>query len=88
MDASSRARYFEIEENVISGEIYALMDDIHSANELNIDNLMNDSDTEYVVEEKIQPDQYTQDTKIITLEVNTHVVSSDPLNEKQKRKDK
>ena len=52
MDASSRARYFEIEENVISGEIYALMDDIHSANELNIDNLMNDSDTEYVVEEK------------------------------------
>ena len=88
MDASSRARYFEVEENVISGEIYALMDDIHSANELNIDNLMNDSDTKYVVEEKIQPDQYTQDTKIITLEVNTHVVSSDPLNEKQKKKDK
>ena len=30
------------------------MDDVDSANELDIDNFMNDSDTEYIGEEEIQ----------------------------------
>ena len=34
---------------------------------------MNDSDTEYIVEEEIQPEKYTQDTSIITPEANTCV---------------
>lgn len=54
IEINARKRSFEIDENVSSGEIYALMDDVDSANELDIDNFMNDSDTEYIGEEEIQ----------------------------------
>ena len=35
--------YFAIDENVSSKKIYALLDDVDSADELDINNLMNDS---------------------------------------------
>ena len=54
IEINARKRSFEIDENVSSGEIYALMDEVDSANELDIDNFMNDSDTEYIGEEEIQ----------------------------------
>ena len=54
IESNARKRQFEIDENVSSGEIYALMDDVDIANELDIDNFMNDSDTEYIGEEEIQ----------------------------------
>ena len=41
---------------------------------------MNDSDTEYIAEEEIQPEKGTRDTLIITPEANTHVVSTDSPN--------
>ena len=53
MLTKGRKRYFHIDENVISEQIYALLDDIKSADEDDIDNLMNDSDTEFVAEEEI-----------------------------------
>ena len=56
------------------------MDDVDSADELDIDNFMNDSDTEYIAEEEIQPEKGTRDTLIITPEANTHVVSTDSPN--------
>ena len=40
------------------------MDDPDSADELDIDNLMNGSDTEYIAEEEIQPQKEKQDTSI------------------------
>ena len=64
------------------------MDDIDSADELDIDSLMNGSDTEYIAEKEIQPEKDTRDTSIITPEANNHVVSTDPPNEKPKKKDK
>ena len=56
IEINARKRSFEIDENVSSGEIYALMDDVDSANEFDIDNFMNDSDTEYIGEGDVQPE--------------------------------
>ena len=47
MVANDRKRYFHIDKNASSEQIYALLDDVESADEDDIDNLMNDSDAEF-----------------------------------------
>ena len=64
------------------------MDNVDSADELDFDGLMNDSNTEYIAEEEFQPEKDTQDTSIITPEANNHVVSTDRPNEEQQKKNK
>ena len=64
---------------------YALLDDVESPDEDDIDNLMNDSDTELIAEEEIAKAARTQDTSLTTLEANLHVVPSD---NKSKKKEK
>ena len=85
IDDNGRKRYFAINENVSSKVIYALLDDADNADDLNIDNLMIDSDTEYIVEEKIQPEKDTQNTTRTTPKANTHVVSTDPQNRRTEK---
>ena len=53
MATNSRMRYFHIDENAISEQIYALLDDVENADKDEIDNLMNYSDTEFIAEEEI-----------------------------------
>ena len=53
MATNSRKKYFHIDENASSGQIYALLDDLESADEDDLYNLMNDSDTEVIAEEEI-----------------------------------
>ena len=74
MENNYRKRVFTIHENVISEEIYALLDGVYSADEFNIHNLMNDFDTEYIAEKKILQEKDMQDTSIVSPEANTHVV--------------
>ena len=45
MATNGRKRYFHIEEDASSEQIYALLDDVESAEEDDIGNLTNDSDT-------------------------------------------
>ena len=54
MATSSRKRYFHIDENASSEQIFSLLDDVKSADEYDIENLMNDSDTEFIAEEEIR----------------------------------
>ena len=54
MATNSRKRYFHIDENASSEQIFALLDDVKSADEYDIENLMNDSDTEFIAEEEIR----------------------------------
>ena len=49
MATNRRKRYFNIDENVSSEQMYALLDDAESADEDEIDNLINDS--EFIAEE-------------------------------------
>ena len=53
MATNWRKRYFYIGENTSREQIYALLDDVESADEDGIDNLTNDSDTELIAEEEV-----------------------------------
>ena len=88
MVANDRKRYFHIDKNASSEQIYALLDDVESADEDDIDNLMNDSDTEFIAEEEITQAASTQDTSLTTPEANLHVVPSDNQSKRKKRTSK
>ena len=49
------------------------------------DNLMNDSDTEFIVEEEIPQVASTQDTSLTTPEANLHIVPSDNQSKKREK---
>ena len=57
-----------------SKQIYALLDDVESADEDEIDNLMNGSDTEFIAKQEITQGASTQDISLTTPEANLHVV--------------
>ena len=78
-------KYFNIDENISSEQIYALLDNIDNDNEEEIDNLINDSDSEFIADEEILPANNTLDTLLTTLEANIHVVKD---NEESKKPDK
>ena len=60
-----------------------LLDDVERADEDNIDNLMNDTDTEFIAEEEISQAASTQNTSLTTAEANLLVVPSDNQPEKK-----
>ena len=88
MATDGRKRYFHVDENASSEKIYALLDDLESANEDDIGNLINDSDTEFIVEEEITQTASIQDTTLTTPDANLHVVPSDKLSKKKKKNKK
>ena len=83
MATHGRKRYFYIDENAGSEQIHSLLDDVESDDNNDIDNLMNDSDTEFIAEEEITQVASTQDTSLTTAEANLHEVPSD--NQPKKR---
>ena len=84
MATNGRKSYFHIDENASSEQMYALWDDVESPDENDIDNLMNDSDTEFIAEEEITLAASTQDTSLTTPETNLHVVPRDNQPEERK----
>ena len=82
-----RKKYFHIDKNASSEQIYALLDDLEKVDENGIYNLMNDSYTEFIAEEIIQPAS-TQDTFLTTPGVNLHVVPSNNQSKKKEKKQK
>ena len=82
-----RKKYFHIDKNASSEQIYALLDDVEKVNENGIYNLMNDSYTEFIAEEIIQPAS-TQDTFLTTPGVNLHVVPSNNQSKKKEERKK
>ena len=83
MATNGRKRYFHIDENASSEQIYALLHDVESADEDDIDKLMNDCDTEFIAEEK----NYTR-SSLTTPEANLHVVPSDNQSKKKEKNKK
>ena len=65
------------------------MDNVDSDNEEEIDNLINDSDTEFIADEKILPANNTLETSLATLEANIHVIRDNEESKSQiKRRNK
>ena len=88
MVTSGRKRYFHIDENANSEQIYALLYDVEKADEDDIDNLMDDSDTEFIAEEETTQAASTQNTSLTTPGANDHVVPSDNQSEKKEKNKK
>ena len=63
METNGRKRYFHIDKNASSEQIYALLDDVESA-------------VEFIAEEKIRQAASTQDTSLNTPEANLHLVTN------------
>ena len=61
--ANDRKRYFHIDKNASSEQICALLDDVESADEDEIDNLVNDSETEFITEQEISQAAISPRTK-------------------------
>ena len=83
MATNGRKRYFNIDENASTEQIYALLDDVESADEDYIDNLMNDSDTEFITE--ITQAAILQNISLTTSEANLHIVPSDNQSKKKEK---
>ena len=84
MVANDRKRYFHIDKNASSEQIYALLVDVESADEDDIDNLLNDSDTELIAEGEVTQAIGIQDTSLTTPEANFQVIPSDNQSKKKK----
>ena len=75
---NKRKKYVRIDRNSRSGEIFALLDEVKSDQEEDIENLMNDSDTEFIVDETFDNDIDSDEEPLSVLirEANIHVVKS------------
>ena len=88
MATNVRKRYFHIDKNATSEQIYALLDNVESTDEEDMGNLMNDSDSELIAEEEITQATSTQVTSLTTPEANLHVVPSDNQSKKKEKSKK
>ena len=71
-------------------QIYALLDDVESADEDDRDNLINNSEIEVIAEEEITEAAITQGTSLTTPEANVNAIPSDNQSikkEKNKKKE-
>lgn len=59
MEGNGRNRYFTIDKSVSSEDIQGLLEDVDIADKPDIDNLMNDCDTENIAEEEIKLEKDT-----------------------------
>ena len=75
---NKRKKYVRIDRNTRSEEIFALLDEVNSDQEEDIENLMNNSDTEFIVDENLDNDIDSDDEPLSVLipEANIHVVKS------------
>ena len=88
MATNCRKRYFQIDESSNGEQIYAFLDDVESADEDDIDNLMNNSDIKFIAEEETAQAASTKDISLTMSEANLHLVPSDNESKKKKKNKK
>ena len=72
MERNSRKKYIHVDRGTGSHEIFAMLDKIESETESDTENLLEDSDTEYIAEEPI-PDNKEESYQLLTPEATVHV---------------
>ena len=72
MESNNRKKYVMINRETGSNDIFTMLDAIGSDNESDIDNLLEDSDTEYVAEEPVPADN-EDSHDVLTPEANIHI---------------
>ena len=80
---NKRKKYARIDRNTRSEEIFALLGEVNIDQEEDIDNLMNDSDTEFIVDENLDNDIDSDDEPLSVLipDANIYVVKSSTAEE-------
>ena len=74
MEKEKRKRYVRIDRETGSNEIFAIFEEIESEAESDVENLLEDSDTEFIAEEEI-PDTNEDTHQFLTPEAVVHVES-------------
>ena len=72
MERNNRKKYIHIERETGGNETFAMLDKIESETESDTENLLEDSDTEYIAVEPI-PDKNKESHQLLTPEVTVHV---------------
>ena len=75
MQRNNQKKYIHIDREIGSNEIYAMLDEIESGTESDIENLLEDPDTEYISEKPIldnKKDSHRVLTPEATVHFNTH----------------
>ena len=72
MESNNRKKYIHIDRETGSNQIYAMLVEIESNTKSDIENLLEDSDAEYVSEELI-PDNKEESHRVLTPEATVHV---------------
>ena len=72
MESSNKKKYVQIDRETSSNKIFAMLDEIDSDNQSDIDNLIEDSDAEYAVEEPV-PETKEDGHNILKPEANIHI---------------
>ena len=70
---NNRKRYFHIDSGTSTGHIFASLDTVESNNEEQIDELMNDSDTEFTASKGIEVTDNPENASVLASEANVHV---------------
>ena len=75
---NKKKKYVRTDRNTRSEEIFPLLDEVNSDQEEDIENLMNNSDTEFIVDENLDNNIDSDDEPLSVLipEANIHVVKS------------
>ena len=90
MERNKWKKYIHIDQETGSNEIYAMLHEIESDTESDIENLLEDSDTEYISEEAI-PENKRESHSVLTPEATVHVENEsldveEPPSKKLKKK--
>ena len=90
MERNSRKKYIHIDRETGSNEIYAMLDEIKSDTERDIENILEDSDSEYVSQGQIL-DNKEESHHVLTPEAIVHIENesldiAEPLSKKLKKK--
>ena len=90
MAKNNQKKYIHIDRETGSNEIYAMLDEIESDTESDIENLLEDYDTEHISEEPI-PDNKEESHRVLTPEATVHVENEsldveEPPSKKLKKK--
>ena len=89
MERNNRKKYIHIDRETGSNEIYAMLDEIESDTESDIENLLEDSNTQCISEEPI-PNNKEESHRVLTPEATVHVENGsldveEPLSKKLKK---
>ena len=72
MEKENRKRYVRIDRETGSNQIFAMLDEIDSEAESKVENLLEDSDTEFIAEEEL-PEAKEEAHQILTPEAVVHI---------------